>query len=411
MTDPISLRLWLLGSRLIPLAAPWVLRHRLARGREDPARWHEKQGEATVPRPEGRLIWLHAVGVGEVMALRGLILAMGQADPAAHFLVTSTARSSAQVFAGNLPERTMHQFLPLDAPRYLARFFDHWRPDLSIWAEQDLWPGAVVAADRRGIPLAMINARMNVASFQKRMKIRSIYRNIHKRFQIVLAQDPLSAAHLAQLGARAPRVMGSLKAAAPALAVDPQELERMRQALSLRRVWVAASTHPEDEAVALTVQARLWQDNRDWLLILVPRRPERSPEIALPHVRRSAGLVPGAQEAVYLADSFGELGIWYRLAEAALMGGTFGPVEGHNPWEPAALGLAVLHGARIANFKSDYDMLDRESAARGVTLADLPSALQDPDLPDMGARGAALAERARAQLAPLAEELLELAHG
>ena len=164
-----QLAAWLGLSRALPLVAPALLRRRLAQGREDPARWREKLGEPTAPRPKGRLVWLHAVGLGEVLALRGLILAMAAEDPELSFLVTSSARSSAQVMAANLPPRTQHQFLPLDAPRYLRRFLAHWQPDLSVWAEQDLWPGGVGAADRAGVPLALVNAHQAAQDEQEMM--------------------------------------------------------------------------------------------------------------------------------------------------------------------------------------------------------------------------------------------------
>lgn len=210
-----GLRAYLLAARALPLLAPWALRRRLARGKEDPARWREKLGEPSLPRPEGPLVWLHAVGLGEVLALRGLIAEMGRQAPGAEFLVTSTARSSAQVLAANLPARCRHQFLPLDAPGYVARFLDHWRPCLSVWAEQEIWPGAVAAADARGIPLALINARITEASHARRIRARGIHADLLARFAVVSAQDTATAARLANLGARDVRVGGSLKPAAP----------------------------------------------------------------------------------------------------------------------------------------------------------------------------------------------------
>ena len=162
--------LWL--SRLIPLVAPALLHRRVMRGKEMPGRVAEKTGIAGLPRPDGRVVWLHAVGLGEALALRGLIAAMAAREPGLEFLVTSTARSSAQVLAANLPDNSRHQFLPLDAPKYLEKFLDHWRPSLSVWAEQDLWPGAVVVAARRGIPLAMVNARMGPEGYARRARMR-----------------------------------------------------------------------------------------------------------------------------------------------------------------------------------------------------------------------------------------------
>ncbi len=407
----LVLRGYLLATRAIPLIGPWVLRRRLARGKEDPARWREKLGETGAARPSGRLIWLHAVGIGEVMALRGLIVAMTHEEPGLSFLVTSTARSSAEVLADNMPARTQHQFLPLDAPRYLQQFLDHWRPDLSIWAEQDLWPGAVVAAARRGIPLALVNARMKNAAFNRRRRWRQLYADLYARFSLLAAQDARTAGHLTALGARGVQVTGSLKSAAPLLAADAPTLAALHTAVAGRRVWVAASTHAEDELVALAAQAALWRADARWLLIIVPRLPARRAEISkavpkvLPLTVRSSGAAPTG--SVYLADTLGELGLWYRLAEVALMGGTFGPVEGHNPWEPAALGAAVLHGPRVANFAADYAALDTAGAARAVTTDTLAATLSG-DLAGMGAKGHALAELGRKGLKPLAGALLAM---
>lgn len=414
MAEPrtgLALRAYLLAARAIPALAQTVLRRRLDRAKEDPARWREKLGEPSLPRPEGRLIWLHAVGIGEVMALRGLISAMAQVDPALSFLVTSTARSSAEVFAGNLPQRTQHQFLPLDAPRYLSRFLDHWRPDLSIWAEQDLWPGAVMAAARRGIPLALVNARMNATAFRRRQRWRGLFADLYGRFSLIAAQDAVTAGHLGDLGARGVRVTGSLKSAAPVLSVDEAQLAAMQVEMAGRKVWVAASTHTEDEAVALAAQAALWREDPRWLLIIVPRLPSRRAEVCaaipadLPLTVRS--LAEGPTGAVYLADSVGELGLWYRLAQVALVGGSFGRVRGHNPWEPAALGVAVLHGPHVDNFAADYAVLTAAGGAREVTAASLAEVLSG-ELAEMGRKGQAMAAAGRDGLRPLALALMEM---
>lgn len=401
-------------ARALPLAAPALLRRRLARDKEDPARWREKLGEPTAARPEGPLVWLHAVGLGEVLALRGLIAAMAVQEPGLSFLVTSSARSSAQVMAMNLPPRTQHQFLPLDAPRYLSRFLEHWRPGLSVWAEQDLWPGAVAAADRAGVPLALVNARMNEAAFARRNRARGLYADLLSRFRLVAAQDGASARHLAALGAPAPRVTGSLKAAAPPLAADPAQLAAMQGALAGRPLWLLSSSHPEDEAVALAAHLRLLQQDPQALLVIVPRDPPRAVEIAtaaealgLTATRKSLAPFPAPATQVHIADAFGELGLWYRLAPAALIGGTFGATEGHNPWEPAALDCAILHGPRTANFAADFAQLDGAGAALPVAPETLAAALGQ-DHTAMAARAKALSDAASGSLAPLAADLLGL---
>lgn len=409
MADPappsFALRAYTVLARGLARLAPWHLKRRLRKGREDRERWREKLGQASVARPKGRVIWLNAVGLGEVMALRGLIEAMGRANPEAHFLLTSSARSSADVIAANLPARTIHQYLPLDAPEFVARFLDHWQPDLSVWAEQEVWPVAVFACDQRGIPLVMLNARITEASAGKRRFIKALYRDVLARFRLLVAQDAASAAHLGSLGARDVRVMGSLKAAAPVLQAKTEALAQMQAQFKGRKVWVAASTHIEDEGVAEAAQHALFAADPSWLLVLVPRDPKRNLALSLPFVRRSSG-VPLHAEPIYLADSFGELGLWYRLARAALIGGSFGPVNGHNPWEPAALGCAVLHGPKIGNFTADYAALHVAGAARAVAdSAELVSALRSDALEQLGLRGQSLVRRA-VPLDDLAAELL-----
>ena len=401
-------------SRALPLAAPFALRRRLARGKEDPARWREKLGQPSAPRPEGPLVWLHAVGLGEVLALRGLIAAMAGQRPELRFLVTSTARSSAQVMGANLPPRTTHQFLPLDAPRYLRRFLAHWRPCLSVWAEQDLWPGAVFEADSAGVPLALVNARMNAAAFARRNRARGLYADLLSRFRLIAAQDRATAENLAALGAGPVRVTGSLKAAAPPLATDPAELAAMEKALAGRPLWLLASSHPEDEAAALAAHLRRLRQEPRALLVVVPRDPPRAAGIAaaaaalgLAAACKSQAPRPAPATAVHVVDAFGDLGLWYRLAPLALIGGTLGPAEGHNPWEPAALDCAVLHGPRTANFAADYAALDGAGAALPITPESLPLALAQ-DHSAMAARAAALSRAAGGSLAPLAADLLAL---
>lgn len=408
----IALRLYGLAARGLGLIAPFVLRRRLARGKEDAARWREKLAETAVPRPDGTLVWLHAVGLGEVMALRGFVLALGARRPDLNFLITSTARSSAEVVAANLPPRTIHQFLPLDAPACIRRFLDHWRPDLSVWSEQDLWPNFVREVHARGVPLALVNARMNVRAGRARARAGRLYADLYARFGFVAAQDAASAQVLETLGAPAPVLRHvSLKVVAPPLAANPEKLDALRQALGDRLRWCLASSHPEDEAVAF----RALRAARDGaLLIVAPRRIERAPEIlaaaqaeGFRAALRSSGAGP-VDVDVFIADTFGEMGLWYRLCDRVLMGGTFGPVEGHNPWEPARLGAAVLHGPRTANFATDYTTLDGAKAALPVAdAAALADALQD-DLRPMAARALALAEDGAKGIAGLADQLIAL---
>ena len=404
-----QLRAYLAASRTIPLVAPGHLQKRLAKGKELPARWREKLGEPTLSRPAGPLIWLHAVGLGETLALRGLIDALAKGSEA-QFLVTSTTRASAEVFAANLPPRTCHQFLPLDAPAYLRRFLDHWKPVLSVWAEQDLWPGAVAETAARGIPLALVNARLNADAYSRRRRWRGLYADLLSRFALVTAQDEVTAGHLVALGAGDVRVSPSLKAAAPALAADPAALAAARAALVGSQPVLLASSHPEDEAAVLTA---LRAAGPRPLALIAPRDPHRGSEIAtrasehgLTATLRSAGQGPTGD--VWIVDTFGEMGLWYQLCPITLIGGTFGATEGHNPWEPAALGSAILHGPRVANFAADFTALHQAGAAHPVQPEGLLAAFA-ADHSAMAARAKALSDGAGDSLGPLAGKLLALA--
>lgn len=389
-----------------PLAVP-LLRRRLAQGKEDPARWREKLGEPSAARPEGRLVWLHAVGLGEVLALRGLIAAMAAQRTDLGFLVTSTARTSARAFAGQMPARTVHQFLPLDLPGPADRFLDHWRPDLSVWTEQDLWPGLVVETARRGVPLALVNVRMGTRAFASRRRVRGLYRDLYARFALLAAQDAATAAHMSGLGAAGVAVTGSLKPGAGELACDPVQLARLRKLTAHRRPWLAASTHEADETLAISAACL----RPDRLLILAPRDIRRAGQIAaavgragLSVTHRSDDLGPDGP--VWIVDTVGEMGLWYRLCDTALIGGQ--GIGGHNPWEAAALGCAVLHGPDTANFAADYAALHAADAAVVVeTPAALADALAAPD-PGQAARARALVQEARVGTDRLAAALLGL---
>ena len=414
------LRAYLLAVRGLGPLLPGYLRRRLKRGKEDPARWREKLGMASLPRPAGPLVWLHAVGLGEVMALRGLIAAMGQARPECSFLVTSSARSSALAFGGNMPPRTQHQFLPLDAPGPVARFLTHWQPDLSVWAEQDLWPGLVVATHQRGIPLALINARMNARAFGARARFRSLYADLYARFAHISAQDTDTARHLLALGATFVTVTGSLKAGAGPLVDQPEAREVLTTAMNGRKPWFAASTHAADEALAIAAQVQLFAEDPSHLLIIAPRDPPRWDSImascnavGLSVAIRSQGARPGPKDAVYLADTFGEMGLWYRLCPVALIGGGLGGTGGHNPWEAAHLGCGVLHGPNVANFTADYAALHGVGGATLVSDAmTLAVAVQDPALGPQAARALALAGQGMAGMDTLCSTLLGmLPHG
>ncbi len=406
MRHGIALRAYLAISYVFALVAKPILRRRLARGKEHSDRWPEKLGLGLSPRPTGPLIWLHAVGLGEVLSLRGLIDRLGAQRADVSFLVTSTTATSASAFAKQAPARTLHQFLPLDAPQYRKRFLNHFAPDLCVWVEQDLWPGFVSDLAASGVPQCVVAARMNDTSATSHQRIASVYRDLYQAMELVTAQDDTTAANLADLGAT-PTVTGSLKPAAPALSCDSAELAKVQTHLNNRFVWAVAPAHPEDCAIAMTAHETLRLSDPSALLIVVPRFLDKFADIDGP--RRSKAEFPSPNDAIWLCDTMGELGLVYRIARAVLIGGTFSNTEGHNPWEAAALNCAILHGPRTANFKQDFVDLNAANAALPVKSGqDVAQALSSADLDAVAKRASKCSADASQRTDALATQLIHV---
>ncbi len=413
--DSLALRSYLAFSHIATPLYHAGLKLRLKRGKEHPDRYREKLGYATHPKPDSEIIWLHGVGLGEVLALRSLIRSLHQYKPEQQFLVTSSTRASAEVFNKHCPDNTVHQFLPVDAKAPVMRFLNHWQPVLSVWAEQDLWPAMVYHTSCRHIPLALVNARMNQSSYQSRARAASLYRDLYHRFAWVSAQDHDTALHLRQLGADA-SVGGSLKASAVQLADNKATREQFEQQLGNRPVWLLASSHVQDEALAIQTHRQLLEHTPDALLIIAPRLIDRKPEII--NAVRDKGLSINTRSdkqhaddaQVYLADTFGEMGLWYRVSHCALIGGSNSDIQGHNPWEAAALHCAIAHGPNTDNFGDDYQSLHKNNAAVQINNPeDLTALLIDRPLQTQLADNALrLAENNNRNVDAIALQLLKI---
>jgi 3-deoxy-D-manno-octulosonic-acid transferase len=392
MSFSLALSAYLAFSARATRFAERKLADRLAADKEDPARIDERRGIASAPRPDGPLIWFHAASVGESLSLLELIRRMSEDRPELHFLVTTGTVTSAQVMAARLPPAATHQFIPVDVQAYVRRFLDHWKPDLAVWTESEFWPALLCATKARGTPMLLINARMSKSSHDRWRFLRGMARSLLRKFDLAHVQDDITAGYLRRLGLPADRlqVTGTLKEGAAALPCDEDERTRMAQHLNGRPVWLAASTHAGEEEKVLDAHAQALRVNHRLLLILVPRHPNRADAVAAlidrhkcSYVRRSNGDRPDAETQVYLADTLGELGLWYRLSPISFVGGSLEPIGGHNPFEPAALGSAILHGPYVTNFVDIFQRLSEAGACRLVTspgsLAEAVNELLNPD--------------------------------
>jgi 3-deoxy-D-manno-octulosonic-acid transferase len=388
-----------LTALLEPLA-PWVLAARARRGKEDPSRLTERLGRPSCDRPAGELVWLHGASVGETLSLLPLVEALARARPDLRLLVTSGTVTAAQTMARRLPAGVLHQYAPVDAPGAVGRFLGHWKPCLAVFVESELWPNLLLKARKAGCKLVLLGARVSEDSARGWTRAPRAARDLFSAFDLILAQDAESWTRLRNLGAKVTGELDLKQAAAP-LPHDEAQLEALENEICGRKVVVAASTHPGEEEQV--VKALLALPHPRPLLVIAPRHPARGRDLAealraqgLKLARRSVGERILGDTEVYLADTLGELGLFFRLAQVVLMGGGFGEgVGGHNPLEPARLGLPVVTGPDVANFRETYAgllhahaaLMTPHQAALNAALADL---LANPE------RAVAMGERARA---------------
>ena len=333
-----------------------LLSQRAKQGKEDYLRLHERYAKRLPPRRPGPLIWLHGASVGE----SGLLLELGRRliaqRPGVMLVFTSQTQTSARILGPLLPDNAIHAMAPLDTPQAAQRFIKHWKPDLCVFAEGEIWPNLIHEARKSGARTALVNARMTQKSAEGWQKVRGLFQQLVGRFDIVLAADLDTGQRLERLLGRPVRAAGNLKSALPPPSANEVELTRIAtNFIAGRRCLLAASTHPGEEEIFLDAAAAL---DEDVALIIAPRHPERGEEIetllkqrGLRHARRAKGVQPDKRDRVLLADTMGEMGIWMRLASAVYLGGGHAEgVGGHNPLEPIRLNRPVATGPRVHNF-------------------------------------------------------------
>lgn len=364
----------LLAAAAAPLA-PVLLARRLKRGKENGARLDERRGGGGNLRPDGALVWLHAASVGELASALPLIGRIAARH--VNVLVTTGTVTSSELAGERLPAGVIHQFLPLDAPRFMRRFLDRWQPDLALFVESDLWPNMMIETSRRGVPMILINGRLSDNSFQRWRRLPKTIGNLLRRFDLCLAGTAADAMRLTELGAPRVLISGNLKLDVPPPPADANNLRALSDAIAGRPVIAATSTHAGEDAPMIEAHERLRTNFPGLLTLIAPRHAERGQSIAgiaqaagLNAALRSRGELPNRKTDIYIADTMGELGLIYRLAPVVFVGGSLVEHGGQNPIEPAKLGAAILHGPHVWNFAEIYDALDRARGAETVLDAD-----------------------------------------
>ncbi|POF34706.1 3-deoxy-D-manno-octulosonic acid transferase [Roseibium marinum] len=375
-------------------------------GKEIAQRKGERFGRPQQARPSGHLIWVHAASVGETMSVLPLIEALCASGN--KVLLTTVTVTAAEIAATRLPQGAFHQFVPYDAPVPLTRFLDHWSPDLAMVVESEIWPCQFDELRSRNVPFILLNGRLSDTSHRNWSRLPAASRYVFECLDLVLAQSAADAGRFRRLGCKRVETPGNLKFDASVPEAAETEIMDLRSQIDGRPVWLAALTHPGEDAIALRAFEKLLKEFPDLLLILVPRHPARADDIAeliggygLTCTRRSTGEKITPSTRIYLGDTLGEMGLFYRLAPVTFLGGSFTDVGGHNPVEAALGGSALVTGPHVANARAVYKEFWAGKAALRASqpedLTDLVAGLlrRPEDARDQASRARALVEAGR----------------
>ncbi|MBN9412531.1 MAG: 3-deoxy-D-manno-octulosonic acid transferase [Candidatus Paracaedimonas acanthamoebae] len=335
------------------LIEPFLKHHvhlRLKKGKEDATRYRERYGVPTLKRPPGSLIWFHAASVGESLSILTLVDHLNRRYPTLNFLITTSTMSSAKLIEQRLPKKSFHQFVPFDAKRWVRRFLAYWQPSLAIWIESELWPNLTLETFSQKIPLILLNARLSDRSYQRWRWLKGFIKSLLNCFAFCISPSSEQASRLKSLGASNVITIGNLKFSSNPLSYQENDLKELQTKIKQRPTWLAASTHPSEEILISEAHALIRQNYPDLLTMIIPRHPERGSEIIeqlhknFKIARRAMGELPSNDTEIYLCDTLGETGLFYRLNDIVFVGGSLVPIGGHNLIEPALLHSVILHG-------------------------------------------------------------------
>jgi len=373
--------------------APLLLAWRGRRGKEDPARRNERLGKASTQRPKGPLAWFHAASVGETNAVLPLILELVRTRPDITILLTTGTVTSARLSASRMPKSVIHQYIPLDIPAFARSFLNHWAPDLALFAESEIWPNLILETAQRNCPLVLINGRMSERSFHSWVKRNTTAHALFGLFDLVLAQSETHAARFSSLGASRSLPAGNLKIDAPPPFASPEMLEELKNKIGKRPVFLAASTHPGEDVIIAKVHHELTARHKNLLTIIVPRHPQCGGDVmrageaqGFGMAQRSRGDALTETTGIYVADTIGELGLFYAIAPVAFIGGSLVPHGGQNPVEAIRHECVVIAGPLVHNFMREYAALVKAGGCIGVRSADNLAMEADKLLDDAKAR-------------------------
>jgi 3-deoxy-D-manno-octulosonic-acid transferase len=380
-TDPIERVLRALYSAALYLLVPITVYHLIWRGFRQPAyfqRWNERYG-VYHDAPHASTVWIHAVSVGEVNAAVPLVNALRRGRPDLRLLVTTITPTGSERVRALWSNEVEHVYLPYDLPGAVSRFLTHYRPHAALIMETELWPNLLFGCRKAGVPAFILNARLSERSLRGYRVLAPLVGRALRTVRTVAAQSLADGVRFVRLGARPGQVVetGNLKFDVTVPDTLDAFAAECRGHCGARPVWIAASTHPDEEAAVVSIHRRLRERWPHLLLLWAPRHPERF-RVAADLVRaaglsvstRSRARWPRPDDAVFVIDTLGELLPFYACADVAFVGGSLQAIGGHNLLEPAAVGTPIVTGPHLHNFAEIARRLDEARALRIAPDAD-----------------------------------------
>ncbi len=364
---------------------PNLLYRRLRKGKESPKRFKEKLGIYSVMRPKGKIIWFHAASVGELRSIVPLVqlLEDGKEDVKWQVLITTVTLNASKIFIKAGFKNAIHQFAPVDSPQIVQKFLKHWQPSIGVFIDSELWPNLLAEASKK-FKVINLNARLSDKSLKRWRYMWSLASYIYDRFSLIL---PCSSDDMRKISefAKPDKLgfIGNLKLAASPMEANPEEVRRYKKLLGNKIIIVAASTHEKEEEIIVTAFANITGICRNAFLIIVPRNPSRGKEIS--HICKRLGFVTALhskaptlskKDCIYVADSIGEMGLWYTISDIVIVGGSFIPHGGHNIIEPAKLNNAIITGVYTHNFRDSINHFTQNQAIITATSEELKDVIK-----------------------------------
>ena len=338
----------------------WLYVHyRRLKGLDDQNRFKERFGYASLPRPEGRIVWFHSASVGETLSLRSFVSGWHTRYPSDHILITTTTITAAKIVRDQFQGIAVHQFVPFDVTFWVNRFLNYWKPDQAFFVDSELWPNSVRACKRKNIPLVLLNARLSDRSYNRWKRVPALAGSLLNQFKLCLAPGPETEERLKALGTKNVGIMANLKFSVPPLPVNQAYIEYFRPLFLNRHIWIAASTHPGEEELIFNVHQILKKELPHLITIIAPRHPHRANALVKKAVTHGLSFQTLASSLIQFAsssdgiiiDEIGQLGTFYTLSDIVFMGGSLIPHGGHNPIEATHFKKPVFYGPHMHNFR------------------------------------------------------------